>query len=93
MAVYGIKGKADIFVNAIALWTVLIVSTDHGALQHKGLLLRSGIGTHHGGVVSEVTNLITLILRESDHSNATLVAGGVAATGSIPPPSIAEIFP
>ena len=68
VAVDRIEGKADILVDAVTLWTVLIVSTDHGALQHEGLLLRSGIGTHHGGVVSEVTNLITLILRESNPS-------------------------
>ena len=48
-------------------------------MQHKGLLLRSGIGTHHGGAVTEVTHLITLILRESNHRNSALVAGGISA--------------
>ena len=48
-------------------------------MQHKGLLFRPGISTHHSGAVAQVTNLIPLILRESDNSNAALVAGGIAA--------------
>ena len=48
-------------------------------MQHKGLLFRPGISTHNSGAVSEVTNLIPLILRESDNSNSTLIAGGIAA--------------
>ena len=79
MAVNGIEGKTDILVDAIALGTVFVLTADHGALQHKGLLFRPCIGTHNSGAVTEVTHLITLILRESDNGNAALVAGGVAA--------------
>ena len=79
MAVYGIEGEADIFVDAVTLRTVFVLTTDHGTLQHKGLLFRPCVGAHHSGAVAEVTNLITLILRESDNSNSTLIAGGIAA--------------
>ena len=48
-------------------------------MQHKGLLFRPCVGAHHSGAVTEVTNLIPLILRESDNDNAALIAGGVAA--------------
>ena len=77
--IYGIKGKADILVDAIALGTVFVLAADHGALQHIGLLFRPGIGAHHSGAVTEVTNFITLILRESNNGNAALIAGGIAA--------------
>lgn len=78
MAVNGVEGEGNILVYTIALGAVLILSTDHGALQYKGLLLCSRIGTHHRRAVAQVTNLITLILRESDYGNAALVAGGIS---------------
>lgn len=74
-----IQCEADIFVHAAALGTVFVISANHRALQYKGLLLCSGIGAHHSGAVTEVTNLIPLILRESYHGDAALVAGGIAA--------------
>lgn len=70
MAVNGIEGERNIFVDAITLGTVLVLTADHGALQYKGLLLCSGIGAHHSGAVAQVTNFITLILRESNNGNA-----------------------
>ena len=79
MAVNGVKCKADILVDAVTLGTVFVLTADHGALQHKGLLFRPCVGAHHSGAVAQVTNLIPLILRESDNGNSALIAGGVAA--------------
>ena len=72
-----IQCEADILVYAAALRPVFLRAADHGALQHKGLLFRSGTGAYHGGVITEVTHLIPLVLRESDNGNAALIAGGV----------------
>ncbi len=79
VTVNSVEGKRYVLVDAIALGTVPVLAADHGALQHIGLLFCPGISTHNSGAVSEVTNLIPLILRESDNSNSTLIAGGVAA--------------
>ena len=73
------EGERNILIDAVALGTVPVLATDHGTLQHKGLLFRSCVGTHHSGVVAQVTHFVTLILRESDHGNTALIAGGIAA--------------
>ena len=79
MSVDGVECERHIFIDAVTLGSVFVSTTDHAALQDKGLLFCSGIGTHRSRTPGKVTNFVPLILRESDNRNAALIAGGIAA--------------
>ena len=67
MTVSGIQRKADIFVDAVALRTILVFATDHVALQYEGLHLIAP-GRHEcAGLSVQVDQLIALIYMEGRH--------------------------
>ena len=67
MTVSGIQRKADIFVDAVALRTILVFAADHVALQHEGLHLVAS-GRHEcAGLPMQFDQLIALVHMECRH--------------------------
>ena len=67
MTVSGIQRKADIFVDAVALRTILVFATDHVALQYEGLHLIAPGRHERTGLSMQVDQLIALIHMECRH--------------------------
>lgn len=80
----GVEREADILIHAIALWTVLVLTAYHGALQHIGLLLHPGLCRYRAGLAVKVAHLVALVLGERHrlhNGDAALIAAGVATVG------------